>query len=474
MALQNNEVNLNNFFIADVVEINPSTRRLAVYIPKLMPGIPNGASLSSNILTTNNPNVSGVNYTQTINIRNSIWVYPWDYDEKLPKPGSKVIVRFFEANPKMGYWDKFNPLNNYEVIDDEKYEKLFKLKFGSSEITAEADDNITINLPDGFSSAVVINDKEKTLNLIRDENYVISETQPEEPRSGMLWYNSSENQLYLYRVNRFSKLLTEEDLQLVYQQIDVISRKLEDQVLSSRLFFVERLSNFESPIDGQIAVIDSEKAGNGFYRYDRIDSFVALIKSGYYYLKYSNRFIQITDAGEEISLNAFKYENNKWVKLDGWFEWTQPSSLGDFISGSIDTTVVPKTLEWDFRDEDNYDDSELRLKVYSIKLSGFSIATGTAMEFRFYTGADYSTGTKIGVSFMLKNTAGVYSFIGSSSIYQQSYLTQSELFIPDISAFGIETTNLKCDILSVSGETQSTSITLGTIAINAKSNKEVE
>jgi hypothetical protein len=470
MALENNSINLRDFFIADVVEVNPSTRRLAVYIPKLMPGIPNGQSSSSNILTSNNPNVSGVSYSQTIDIRNSIWVYPWDFDEKLPKPGSKVIVRFFEGNPKTGYWDKFNPTNNYEIIDNEKYDSLFRLRFAGSEITAEKDDNILINFPETFSSTVLVDGKEKVINLIKEDNYIVSAEEPAEPRNGMLWYNSEANQLYVYRINKFSKVITDEDLRFVYQQIEVISRKLEDQVLSSRLFFVSSLSDVSSPIEGQIVAIDAQKAGDGFFRYDRLDVETTPLIQGFYHLTYANRFIEVTNAGVQVYLNAYTYEDGRWLKMDGWFEWNQPAgNLGDFKQSHNQLVNTTATLTWNFRA--SYADPELLLKLYSMKFDGVSMtpSSGTEAEitFRFYTGADYATGTKISPEFKLSLEGGVISL--TPSIYQSTYFDGTTLYLPDVSAFGVEIQNLKCDLISDVNVT----LNLGTITLNAKSSKEV-
>jgi hypothetical protein len=73
MAIENNIANFNGFFIADVLGIDKAKRRLAVHIPKLMPAIANGADpRSADISTSLNTIVDGINFSQTIKIRNTI------------------------------------------------------------------------------------------------------------------------------------------------------------------------------------------------------------------------------------------------------------------------------------------------------------------------------------------------------------------------------------------------------------------
>jgi len=76
MAIENNNIDFSGFFIADVLDIDISKRRLAVHIPKLMPGIAGGQTVSSEISTTSNINVNGLNYTPTLRIKNTIWALP--------------------------------------------------------------------------------------------------------------------------------------------------------------------------------------------------------------------------------------------------------------------------------------------------------------------------------------------------------------------------------------------------------------
>ena len=110
-------------FIGTVMEINTTTREIAVYLPKLMPAIPyGGISITSR---TNLGNLkTNVNYNSNITTSTSFWVKAENSDEPMPNIGSKVQVFFLENNPRFGFWKKFKPDEKaYSVIDSEKYLK---------------------------------------------------------------------------------------------------------------------------------------------------------------------------------------------------------------------------------------------------------------------------------------------------------------------------------------------------------------
>jgi hypothetical protein len=206
MAIENNSLDFSGRFIGTVLEVDIPKRRLAVYIPKLMPGIIGQSSISSQIETTSNPNVGALTFSPTINIRNSMWVYPIDYDEPLPKVGSQVTVYFIDNNPKAGHWDKFNPNQKYEVIDNEKYEDIFRLSIGSVSLDVKKEDVINIDIPDNLNTVLIENGKEKNITITANLNYVISDTQPENPFIGMLWFDTDEQKLYIYKDTSFKEI----------------------------------------------------------------------------------------------------------------------------------------------------------------------------------------------------------------------------------------------------------------------------
>jgi hypothetical protein len=274
MAIENNNPNFSGYFIADVLEVDRSERRVSVYIPKFMPGMPGGSQISSSIITTTNPNITGLNYNTTIKVRNSIWVYPWNFDDPLPKVGSKVAVFFMDGNPKTGYWEKFNPNNNYEVIDDERYPKLLDLNFSGSSVTVNTDDNLTIEFPSNYTSVYNEDGKNKTIRVLQRENYVVSEEEPSDPFNGLMWFKESTQDAFIYKNGTFKRIIFEEDLQSLYSQVETISRTFEDQIKSSRFLFSSSLSKIADPIEGQIVVIDSTQAESGFYKYTILEPFL--------------------------------------------------------------------------------------------------------------------------------------------------------------------------------------------------------
>lgn len=119
--------NFSGLFVGEVVGSNTETRELSVFIPKLMPALARSTALSEQPTVKNNKIYSNINYNNTIRTTGSIVVRASDKQTKLPKEKSKVLVYFFEEDPRRGYWFPFNPNNESEIIDDEKYDNLFKL-----------------------------------------------------------------------------------------------------------------------------------------------------------------------------------------------------------------------------------------------------------------------------------------------------------------------------------------------------------
>jgi hypothetical protein len=72
MALQNNTFSFNGWFISDVLDIDFENRKLAVYIPKLMPALSGDSLVETEIPTSTTNNISGLVFNQTVKIRNSM------------------------------------------------------------------------------------------------------------------------------------------------------------------------------------------------------------------------------------------------------------------------------------------------------------------------------------------------------------------------------------------------------------------
>lgn len=163
------EISLSGYFIGTVKDYDTVTRKVAVYLPKLMPGI---AEDQADIDTMTNYGMRGTDNLQlrpTISSKSYIWVSSADSRIKMPEPGSRVCVIFLDERIDMGYWLPFNPSGDFTVIDAEKYDKLHKLKIGNSTVEINTDDEIQINLPDGYRTTMTTEGKTTTINVIPGE-----------------------------------------------------------------------------------------------------------------------------------------------------------------------------------------------------------------------------------------------------------------------------------------------------------------
>jgi hypothetical protein len=534
MSIQNNNFNFTGYFVGEVLDFDRQSRRVSVYMPKLMPGIGGDSQFSSQTQTSSNPNVSGLNYGQTVRVRNSMWVEPYDFEEPLPALGSKVLVFFIDGNPKSGYWDRFNPNNDYQVIDEEKYPNLFTLRFSGSTVPLRKDDVLAIDFPEDFSSVLTQDGKSKRVQVFKRENYVISSERPEEPFPGMLWFNTSDEGVYAFSAGKFSRLLTSDDVADLYGEVDRISSFLEETLefwTTGRLMFLPSFSSIastiKSPVKNQIVIIDPAIEDDAFYKYSSLESEAALTEDGYYFLEYANLVIE-RSLGIERQLRAYKYDGSEWEEMDGWFDFDQPAgSLGDFQLSTNQTVNTTDTYEWDFRT--SLSNADLDLKVSSLKFEGVSISNNTEVTFQFYsqkalqanttsgsatlsgisstsdvregdsvsgsgipsgstvvaidsattvsissaatataTAVNVSFRRNIGSEFTLVNTSGTLSLVPSA--YDPIYLDDSDLFVPDISKFGVEVSNIRCDVES----DVSTTLNFGSsIVLDARSSEEV-
>ena len=533
MSIQNNDINFMGYMIGDVLNVEKDTRRVSAYIPKLMPGIGGDSQFSSETPTSSNPRISGLGFSDTVKVRNSMWLDPYDFSEPLPAIGSKVLVFFVDGNPKTGFWDKFNPTNDYSVVDEERYPKLLDLRFAGGSVAVNSEDTLTIDFPSNFTGIVSQDGKSKRVDVQSRENYVISSSEPSEPFQGMLWFNTSDDGVYAFSAGRFKKLLTSEDVSGLYEEVDRISSFLEETLefwTTGRLIFLPSFSSIastiKSPVKNQIVVVDPSSEDDAFYKYTSLDAEEALTQDGFYFLSYANLVIE-RSLGIERQLRAYKYNGTEWEEMDGWFGFTQPAgALGDF-SSTNKTLNTTATYQWDFRTQ--LSNADLDLKLFSIKFENISTSSGTDVTFQFYSGSSVSGNTtlgsqtvsgigstsdirsgdkisgsgipsgstvlsvdspanitisqaatatatsvslswrrSVGAEFTLVNTGGTYSL--TPAIYSSIYLDSNDLFVPDISKFGVEASNLKCDAESDA----STTLNFGTsIILDARSSEEV-
>lgn len=147
-----------------------STRRLKVYIPKFMPAIPEDQEDQTGMTNYGGNTISSsISYASQITTISYVWAYPKIYTEKLPKEGSRVALFYLEGNPERLFWEPFDPNGLYEVIDQEKYDKLATLHLGNKYADIYEDDVLTINLPANFKSTTLKKNKNITANIMYDD-----------------------------------------------------------------------------------------------------------------------------------------------------------------------------------------------------------------------------------------------------------------------------------------------------------------
>ena len=178
----NNNIELGtDYYIGTVMEIDKGTRKCKVYIPKLMMGLPENIIINNNypVKTENIINIENLNISTSLTKTNIIEVQSYDIDEPMPEIGSLVLVYFLEGNPKYGYWEKFNPYGKYEVIESERYPKVFTLEIGDKKVQIDQDDYIKIDVPKEYEVVFVQSGKTKLIKIQNnnDEALNISELQ---------------------------------------------------------------------------------------------------------------------------------------------------------------------------------------------------------------------------------------------------------------------------------------------------------
>lgn len=152
-------------FIGTVVGYDVTTREVDVFIPKLMPGVPDGQKDITTKTNLGNKNIK-INYNDNITLSSSIRVKSEDINKPMPNIGSKVSVYFLEGQFRWGYWSKFNPNGDYDVIEEEKYNNLYTIQIGEKEIIVKEEDRIEIELPEGFD-VILTEDPENKIKHFR-------------------------------------------------------------------------------------------------------------------------------------------------------------------------------------------------------------------------------------------------------------------------------------------------------------------
>ena len=162
--------NLDGRFVATVKGYNRLTRELEVFIPKLMPAIPEGQSSRTILTNLGNKNIK-IKHSDNIKLKSTIRVKAKDKDSEIPTIGSRVLVIFLDNKFELGYWEKFNMSGDYEVIDEEKYQRSFFITIGNKKFEVNRDDNIQIELPEGYKVVYNEKGKDKIIRLSKDDEY---------------------------------------------------------------------------------------------------------------------------------------------------------------------------------------------------------------------------------------------------------------------------------------------------------------
>lgn len=314
MMVMSNNVDFSGYFVGEVLDINISNRRVAVHIPKLMQGIASDLKIESVSPTMDKhvTNIEGPTPSNTVNIRNSIWVDSLNYDEPLPTVGSKVLIFYLDNNPHNAFWEKFNPNNDYEVIEEERYPKYFTFKINGNIVDVHKDDTIELNFPENMDVLIRQNNKVKTIDINSGIDYVISPTAPERPKQGLMWYNSILGSINVFKDNSFKRLLTDDDMGDVYNVVG----EIED---INRIYFAKRLEDITYPELNMVVAIDNIRGGQGFYTYKSVNSLSSwnLINvDGIYHLSWTgvDAIYEIKN-GQRYMLQSYKYDDG-WEILD--------------------------------------------------------------------------------------------------------------------------------------------------------------
>jgi hypothetical protein len=384
MNIENKVLDFEEYFVGTVVDYNQKTRMVSAFIPKIMPGIANGRGFSSTVATTTGTTkITGLtDYNSVITLRNSLWLKPLDWNEPLPKPGSKVLIYFIDGNPKLGFWIPFNPNNDYTVIDQEKYKNLFRLNIQDKMINVTDSDIIQINFPDSFKSIYSENDKHKTISLNRREDYLITNLEPIEPHNGTIWFSPDSGELKIFIQGEFKKLALEEQVLEIRENltafvdgerwVDIPNKKL--YIYNGELWIGEDIYT-EKPIDYSDGESWVDPETGVIYTYDL--SLNEWIPGDVAYLTDLTIY---KENDKWINLNTYEVQefdsNNIWVSLgnsslsepiqyqegDSWFD-SSTYSLYIYSNGSWTLQqVLPTTIPSDPEEGElwyNVDDDEI-------------------------------------------------------------------------------------------------------------------
>jgi hypothetical protein len=161
--------NLSGLFIGIVKKIDTIGRRVAVYLPKLMPAISEQSpSYEENLITEriniaeDMPDVEGA---ERIKTSPYLWVSLMNADDKMPDIDSRVGVIFLDGQINKGMAFKFNKNSDYQTILPERYSPLYLFSVNDHVNFVREEDSVLLPFPeDIFECVYAFDEKNKVHN----------------------------------------------------------------------------------------------------------------------------------------------------------------------------------------------------------------------------------------------------------------------------------------------------------------------
>lgn len=155
--------NLSGLYIGIVKDYDLDTRKVAVYLPKLMPAISEFTEVTKQTTNISNYVIDDIEYQQSVDSTPFIWVSLMNSDDPMPDVNSRVGVYFIDSQITKGVCFKFNKNNYYSVVPQERHKPIFTLNLNGQKHIFYDGDTITINLPSEYK--VIVSDNRPNENI---------------------------------------------------------------------------------------------------------------------------------------------------------------------------------------------------------------------------------------------------------------------------------------------------------------------
>ena len=166
-----NMSNLSGLFIGIVKKIDIIGRRVAVYLPKLMPAISEQSpSYEENLITEriniaeDMPDVEGA---ERIKTSPYLWVSLMNADDKMPDIDSRVGVIFLDGQINKGMAFKFNKNSDYHTILPERYSPLYLFSVNDHVNFVREEDSVMLSFPEDIFECVYAFDEQNKVHTYK-------------------------------------------------------------------------------------------------------------------------------------------------------------------------------------------------------------------------------------------------------------------------------------------------------------------